>query len=61
MEFKPDELQLLERQSRRCLKCGHMEVFHNKHCCMFCNVENCECEWDADFPEESSADKEPSK
>jgi len=37
------EKKLLE-ESESCKTCGHLECFHNYHCCSFCQVEGCDCE-----------------
>jgi hypothetical protein len=29
----------------RCEACGHLEALHNGHCCVFCMVPGCPCEW----------------
>ncbi len=28
----------------RCGGCGHLNIFHNQHCCIFCTVEDCSCQ-----------------
>ena len=33
------------KSSSRCMTCNHLEVFHNEHCCEFCMVPDCKCEW----------------
>lgn len=32
-------------QKQRCDACGHLEVLHNRHCCQFCMIPGCLCEW----------------
>jgi hypothetical protein len=39
-----DESRWIENNQDRCGKCGHLEIFHNTHCCFFCMVDGCECE-----------------
>ena len=29
----------------RCKACGHLESLHNGHCCEFCMIPGCPCEW----------------
>ena len=51
MEFTQEELEYIEDNPERCEACGHLEIFHNYHCCTFCKVDGCKCEWD-ELPEE---------
>lgn len=37
-----DEQRWILENPERC-SCGHLEIFHNGHCCCFCLVEGCEC------------------
>ena len=46
MKLKPEELQYLESESQECEKCGHLRIFHNYHCCSFCNIPGCKCEFE---------------
>jgi predicted Zn-ribbon and HTH transcriptional regulator len=48
-DLREDELRLVAAESKRCKTCGHMQVFHNEHCCMFCKVPDCKCEWEAAY------------
>ncbi len=32
-------------EKRRCKACGHLNVLHNDHCCSFCTLPGCPCEW----------------
>ena len=43
IELQSDEEKFLE-ESQRCI-CGHLVVLHNDHCCMFCMVPDCGCNW----------------
>lgn len=47
MKLLPEEIVHLETiySSGRCSACGHLEGFHNEHCCTFCTIEDCECFW----------------
>lgn len=40
----PEEEEYLS-DPRRCEACNHLEVLHNEHCCPFCMIEGCNCEW----------------
>jgi hypothetical protein len=44
IDLLPDEEKHLE-ESERCTACGHLWVFHNHHCCEFCTIDDCKCEW----------------
>ena len=44
MNLLPEEEKYLS-ESKRCDACGHLDVFHNDHCCSFCNVPQCLCKW----------------
>ena len=32
-------------ESKHCEACGHLEALHNNHCCQYCKVPGCKCEW----------------
>lgn len=40
-----DEAETLNVEGLRCGACGHLDSLHNYHCCDFCTVVGCECEW----------------
>lgn len=31
-------------ESKRCKRCGHLNVLHNGHCCSFCTLPDCNCD-----------------
>lgn len=39
-----EEVEHIEK-SGTCSACGHLDVLHTYHCCTFCNVKGCHCEW----------------
>lgn len=43
VRVKPDEAAHLA--SDRCEARGHLTALHNGHCCVFCMVPGCTCEW----------------
>lgn len=43
VRVKPDEAAYLA--SDRCEACGHLSALHNGHCCVFCMIPGCRCEW----------------
>jgi hypothetical protein len=44
--LEPDELaHLWSEGGARCPACGHLTVLHNGHCCEFCLIDGCPCEW----------------
>jgi hypothetical protein len=43
LELREDEIAYLD--TPRCEACGHLESVHNDHCCAFCMVDDCACEW----------------
>lgn len=45
VSLRGDELKFLA-SSPRCQVCGHLLALHNYHCCTFCTVPGCRCEWD---------------
>ncbi len=45
-KLKEDEIAWIGRHPERCKACGHLVIFHNEHCCLFCLVDGCECKWD---------------
>lgn len=45
MQLKEDEVQWINSHPERCEACGHLDIFHNDHCCPFCLVEDCPCEY----------------
>ena len=49
VDLRPDEADYLG--SIRCAACGHLMALHNDHCCEFCMVTGCPCEW-GEMPEE---------
>jgi hypothetical protein len=50
MKLLSEEKKLLEA-SERCEACGHLEALHNYHCCEFCTVPGCRCEYGEVEPE----------
>ena len=44
-KLREDEAKWLSSSSR-CDACGHLDELHNSHCCTFCMVPGCPCEWD---------------
>ena len=48
-DLRPEEIEYLENGTEhtngRCTACGHLEVLHNFHCCEFCRIPGCACEW----------------
>lgn len=53
MELDISEIKWINNNPCRCPACGHLEIFHNDHCCTFCLVDGCECEW-GELPEEEA-------
>lgn len=54
--LKEDEKKYLDDNSiKECQKCGHLAIFHNYHCCSFCNVPECKCEYDTDTVDRKDA------
>ena len=47
--LREDEIKWIHDNQERCSACGHLEIFHNQHCCVFCTVENCLCK-DGEIP-----------
>lgn len=45
LRLTADEIKMLSNPER-CEACGHLEELHNGHCCSFCMVPGCRCEWD---------------
>jgi hypothetical protein len=45
MECEERYLRNIPTDGRRCHACGHLQVFHNDHCCQFCLIPECPCEW----------------
>ena len=46
VELLPEELAYLRSEDGvRCHACGHLDVLHNSHCCQFCLIDGCPCEW----------------
>lgn len=47
IELKPEEVAWIENpeNQERCEACGHLDIFHNYHCCHFCKVDGCTCEF----------------
>ena len=43
MALLPEEKKYLT--GPRCEACGHLAVLHNDHCCSFCLLPDCPCEW----------------
>ena len=44
--LREDERRWLEEdETERCGACGHLMALHNHHCCEFCIVPGCPCEW----------------
>jgi hypothetical protein len=43
-DVQPEERAYL-LASGRCKACGHLEALHNTHCCVFCWMPECRCEW----------------
>lgn len=39
------EKEWIEDNPDTCEGCGHLEIFHNSHCCEFCMVGGCNCSW----------------
>jgi hypothetical protein len=44
IEVRDDEATRILTDGR-CEACGHLEGLHNHHCCSFCTIEGCQCEW----------------
>lgn len=42
--LKSDEYEYL-RDNGRCSACGHLKALHNSHCCTFCMMPGCKCEF----------------
>jgi hypothetical protein len=58
LELLPEEVKHLtipefEGAEMRCRTCGHLAALHNRHCCEFCMIEDCPCEW-GEMPEEAT-------
>lgn len=52
LNLTQDEIDhLASDNQKRCNACGHLEILHNQHCCFFCTVGDCECEW-GEMPED---------
>lgn len=50
LELLPEEVKHLtepgsEGVEMRCRACGHLAALHNGHCCVFCMIKDCPCEW----------------
>ena len=43
-DLTPQE-QIMIEESGVCDACGHLDAFHNRHCCEFCMVPDCKCWW----------------
>lgn len=44
LQLKQDEVAFLAA-SDRCEACGHLQALHNEHCCTYCMIPECRCEW----------------
>lgn len=49
--MKEEEQKYVDSCKKQCTNCGHLEIFHNQHCCLFCKIPDCKCEWEGDFVE----------
>jgi len=45
VQLRLDEADYLTDNQERCKACGHLEILHCTHCCCFCEVPGCKCEW----------------
>lgn len=43
IDLREDEIKTLGVE--RCKNCEHLLSLHNYHCCEFCTVEDCDCEY----------------
>ena len=40
-----DEAAFFATQTTRCAGCGHLNILHNTHCCEYCQLPGCRCQW----------------
>lgn len=51
LDLRDEEREFLAG-SERCPACGHLMALHNQHCCDFCKVPDCPCQW-GEVPKEA--------
>lgn len=56
MNLKNDEIKWIEEHPERCQTCGHLAIFHNEHCCVFCLIPGCKCKNLETIEEEENED-----
>lgn len=45
LNLKPEEVAHISAgDDKECVKCGHLTIFHNDHCCTYCTIDDCDCE-----------------
>lgn len=65
MKLTDSEIKYLSN-TERCDACGHLEALHNGHCCSFCMVTDCPCDWgkipsDEKFTKEKLVELSPTR